>query len=104
MIGASMNPVEVYSAGDRIEANALCEELADAGIEAAIVGDSLQSAVGNLPFTAVGPRVWVPNSDRERARLIIEQWRHRVWPPRAAVKHSPTQLDLKSVFILVTLS
>jgi hypothetical protein len=78
-----MNPFEVYSAGDIIEANAVCDELAEAGIEALIVNDSLQNAVGDLPFTVVGPRVWVSESNVGQARLIIEEWSRRMWPAGA---------------------
>jgi hypothetical protein len=69
--------VEVCSAGNIVEADCLCEMLEDAGIQARVVGDNLSAAAGCLPLGEVtSPRLWVRESDADRARQIVEQWRN----------------------------
>ena len=62
---------EVYSAADTQDAHFIKAALEDAGIDARVVGDHLQNAVGDLPFVAIAPRVWVRSDDFEKARAII---------------------------------
>jgi hypothetical protein len=62
---------EVYSAADTHDAHFIKAALEDAGIAARVVGDHLQNAVGDLPFVAIAPRVWVRSDDFDKARAII---------------------------------
>lgn len=62
-------PVEIYAARDMAEAQFLHDLLADAEIEARIVGEPLGAATGKLPPLAVMPRIWVDAADADRARL-----------------------------------
>ncbi len=62
---------EVYSAADTQDAHFIMAALDEAGIDARVVGDHLQNAVGDLPFVAIAPRVWVRSEDFDKARAII---------------------------------
>ncbi len=68
---ADLEPREVYSAADIQDANFIKYELEEAGIEARVVGDHLQNAVGDLPSVTIAPRVWVNAENFDRARKII---------------------------------
>ncbi len=76
--GATDRIVEVYSAVDRLEANGICEILAEKGIGSEIVGEGLGGAAGRLPYgETVAPRIWVREGDARRAREIIAEWTNR---------------------------
>lgn len=62
---------EVYSADNTQEAHLVKAALEDAGIEARVVGDHLQNAIGDLPAVAIAPRVWVRTENFDQARKII---------------------------------
>ena len=64
-------PLEVYSAADLQEAHLIKNVLENAGIEARVVGDHLQGAVGDLPALGIAPRVWVNAGKFDQARKII---------------------------------
>ena len=66
--------VEVYRAENLEEAHLLNSRLKRAGINSAVSGDALQSALGGIPvgWTTL-PRVYVPAEDEQRARRLIEQ-------------------------------
>ena len=66
---------EVYSARDHQEAHFIKTTLEDAGIEARVVEDHLQTALGDLPASAIAPRVRVRSEDADKARKIIVDWR-----------------------------
>ena len=67
--------VEVYASADGHEAHLLKNALEDAGIQARVVGDQLQSAGGELPLGwTIAPRIWVAQADEERARQVIATW------------------------------
>jgi hypothetical protein len=71
---------EVYNARNLTEAELLRQMLEADGIWAEVINASLQSAVGDLPYLAVSPRVRVRREDSERARhlvLALQQSRHR---------------------------
>jgi hypothetical protein len=63
--------VEVYIAGDVLEAHFLKELLNQHGLEAQVVGEN--SAYSGLTAIA-GPRLWVFERDRERAREILAEY------------------------------
>lgn len=70
--------VEVYAAANAQEAQLLKMQLADAGIDARVVGDVLQAAGGELPLGwSIAPRIWVPAEDVGRAREIITRCEDR---------------------------
>lgn len=69
---ADSKPREVYSAANIQEAHIIKAVLEEAGIEARVVGDQLQGAVGELPAVNIAPRVWVNTESFDQARKIIE--------------------------------
>ena len=71
---ADSQPLEVYSAVDVPEAHLVQAVLLEAGIEARIVGEHLQNAVGDLPAVSIAPRIWVHEQNFERAREVIMKW------------------------------
>src|SRR5215831_7518820 len=67
--------VEVYAAGDVVEAHLVCTLLDDAGIHARVVGDALGLVGGGIPFgSPTSPRIWVFRDCEVEARKLIEQW------------------------------
>ncbi|MER3415762.1 MAG: hypothetical protein C4297_06060 [Gemmataceae bacterium] len=56
------------------EAHLLCQLLADAGIEARVVGDYLDAGFGSLH--TIPAEVWVYEDDLERAREVLQRQRH----------------------------
>ena len=62
---------EAYSAANAQEAHSIKAMLNEAGIEARVVGELLQNAVGDFSAGAISPRVWVRSNDFDRARQII---------------------------------
>jgi len=68
---ADSEPREVYSAADIQEAHIIKNALEEAGIEARVVGDHLQNAVGELPAVTIAPRVWVNAENFDQARKMI---------------------------------
>ena len=64
--------VEIYSAADAQEAWLIHGKLVNAGIEARVVGDHLQNAVGDLPAVSIAPRIWVNSDEVPVAQQIIE--------------------------------
>lgn len=65
--------VEVYAAGDLAEAHFLHNMLADAGIEARVVGDAI-ATLGYPPGGRATPRLWVRPADEAQARQLIGDW------------------------------
>lgn len=64
--------VELCSAANSVEAAAICAALEDEDVPARIVGDVLGNAAGMLPLgQATAPRVWVRQSDLDRAREVL---------------------------------
>lgn len=70
-------PVEVYAAGNMAEAQFVRNLLADAGIEATIVGEPLGMAAGRVPPLLATPRIWVRAGDADRARPVVEEYERR---------------------------
>ena len=77
-------PLEVYSAVDVPEAHLVHAVLKEAGIEARIVGEHLQNAVGDLPAVSIAPRIWVHAQNFERAREVIKAWQKECRESRSA--------------------
>ena len=65
--------IEVYSAGNEVEAGAVRAALDAAGIEARIVGDRLGNVWGEVPLGFQSePKIWVREEDAEAARQVID--------------------------------
>ncbi|SFJ21272.1 putative signal transducing protein [Planctomicrobium piriforme] len=63
--------VDVYTSLQLGDAYLVAQALEAEGIRAQVVNAALQSAVGELPFMAVSPRVQVRSFDYERARELV---------------------------------
>ena len=74
---ADSAPREVYSAADIHEAHFIKTALEEAGIEARVVGNHLQNAVGELPAVAIAPRIWVNAENFDEARKVISDYQAR---------------------------
>jgi hypothetical protein len=71
MPGASV--VEAFRAQNSIQAHLVCNLLNAAGIRAVIDGESLHSALGDIPMGwATSPRIMVRAEDLAAARVLIE--------------------------------
>ena len=67
--------VEVYRAKDISQAHILRSTLENAGIPALVEGDSLLSAIGEIPGGwSSAPRILVEEDHVPTARLLLEQW------------------------------
>jgi hypothetical protein len=66
--------VELCSAANAVEANAIRSLLEEEGIQTCVVGDSLGNAAGGLPLgETTAPRIWVREKDAARAREVIDE-------------------------------
>lgn len=65
--------IEVYSAANTQDAYIIKASLESVGIEAHVMGDNLQNAVGDLPAASIAPVVWVHAKNYEQARTIISE-------------------------------
>ncbi len=68
---ADSEPREVFQGADANEAYLVRDALEQAGIEAIVVGDMLQGALGLLPITDLEPRVLVADRDYEHACKVL---------------------------------
>ena len=66
--------VEVYAAGELGQAYFLRDMLANAGIEARVVGDSISTGLGLPPVGESAPCLWVRRSDEAEARQLLAEW------------------------------
>jgi hypothetical protein len=70
--------LELCSAADIVEANAIADVLEEAGIRVSIVGDALQGSAGGTPLgEATSPRLWISSEDLLRAREALAAYRIR---------------------------
>lgn len=66
--------IEVYAARDEIDATLVQSMLAEAGIEARVVGGQIVGAVGEVPAgLPSAPRVWVSDGNEVVARELIRE-------------------------------
>src|SRR5687767_6462910 len=73
---ATSAPILAYRARDAIKARALAAHLANAGIEAQVLGEFLHGAYAGIHAGGMNiAEVWVAAEDRPAAEPIIEQWR-----------------------------
>ena len=79
IIEAGGDVVEVYSAGDSIDAHAAASMLREADIDVQIVGEGLTLAKGAIPFgESTAPGLWVKRADAGRATELLSQWESEV--------------------------
>jgi hypothetical protein len=70
--------LELCSAADVVEANAIADVLEAAGIRVSIVGDALQGSAGGTPLgEATSPRLWISSEDLQRAMEALAEYRIR---------------------------
>lgn len=84
--------VELFRARDLCEAHVIRMALEEAGIPAAVEGEFLQGALGDLPVGwTTSPRVMVQASQLEAARKIVGQTTALSDSPTGADRLSPRQ-------------
>ncbi len=70
--------LKLYSAADLQEAYLILHQLNLAGIDARILNEHAQGALGEIPFTHAYPEVWlVDDADESRARKILADYESR---------------------------
>lgn len=79
--------VDVYTAANGPQAHFLKGLLADAGIEARVVGDALQAAGYN---TVTPPHLWVRANRAEAAREVLQAWEFHSHEPHPENRPPPT--------------
>jgi len=67
----------VYIATQRLDAYLLRDALAHRGIEARVFNEYAQGGLGDIPFDAVQPQVWVDAQDFERALKVVDEFKNR---------------------------
>ena len=96
------NPVvvEIYAAGDCIEAQAAATVLEDEGIEVQVVGEMLDSVKGGIPFgEPTAPRLWVASADAHRAEQLLARWQTRISQRRSKTSVGAFPPGVKPIFI-----
>jgi hypothetical protein len=74
--------VRLASAANAVEAHIWEQALTEQGIECKVVGDYLDSGIGDLP--GISPEVWVHRDELARAESIL-----RMLPAQAAQSENP---------------
>ena len=81
--------VELCSAANIIEADAIRDLLEEAGIQSRVVGEFLGSAAGSLPLgETTTPRIWVHAENLTRAQKIIDEQMDRLGQETSALSES----------------
>lgn len=87
---SSHDPTKVYAARDEIDATLVQSMLAEAGIEARVVGGEITGAIGGVPAgLPTAPRVWVTDENAETARRLIREMEEK----RADTWRQITKID-----------
>ena len=74
----------LYDAADLPQAQLLLDRLAEAGIPARLFNANAQGGLGEIPFTAAYPQVWIEEAaDWERARAVVERFERPAKPAPA---------------------
>ncbi len=95
--------MEVYAAGSLLEADAICDLLNEAGIEALVVGENLQIALGEIPVSQAAPRVWAAAEDAFRARAVIDEWQKDRQGRYEQALREVQQFSLRKLFLCTTI-
>lgn len=75
----------VYSAKNSTVAHFMKIVLEAEGIDAQVMGDALQGALGDLPAFDVEPKLWVRITDYDRARQVVVAEGQRQHDPSGAM-------------------
>jgi Putative prokaryotic signal transducing protein len=90
-MAATSDLILAYHACDSVEARALAARFADAGIDAQVLGESLQGAYGGINAGNLNSvEVWIPSADRSEAESVIAEWRQIHFHPRSNRKEPST--------------
>lgn len=74
----------LYDAADLPQAQLLIDRLAAAGIPARLFNENAQGGLGEIPFIAAYPQVWIEDeADWARARAVVERFERPVEPAPA---------------------
>jgi hypothetical protein len=89
----------IYNAANLPDAHIVAGVLAGRGIRVRILNASAAGAIGELPFDAAAPQLWVDDPrDAPRARAIVEEFLQRgTGPPRpcsACGEENPPAFEL----------
>jgi hypothetical protein len=90
---------KIYSAANLPEAHLLAQALASRGLRVRILNANAAGAMGEIPFDAAAPQLWIEDPrDEARARAVIEEF-HRAdaGPSRrcpACGEDNPAAFDL----------
>jgi len=89
MSGTS-DSILAYRASNAIEARSLAAHLANAGINARVLGESLQGAYAGIDVGGLNtPEVWVAAGDRKLAEPLISAWRTELPTFAIQTDHQP---------------
>jgi hypothetical protein len=90
-----------YQATSAIEAHALVACLANAGIDARVLGESLQGGYAGLDLGGMNlPEVWVAGKDRELAAPIISAWQAEHHVAVTKVKIKPRRFKVMALLVM----
>lgn len=64
----------LYQAASAIEAHMICDVLRQEGIDAQVLGEHLQGAMGELPAAGLVRVMVVDEADYDRGREVVERW------------------------------
>ena len=83
------NPDDVVKVadGDMVTMELYKQALADAGIQAKVVGEALAAGMGTAIPGSV--ELWVRGPDAEKARAVIEEWENERGRPQKEAAHFP---------------
>jgi hypothetical protein len=103
---SSHDSTEVYAARDEIDATLVQSMLAEAGIEARVVGGEIAGAIGAVPAgLPSAPRVWVTDEDAAAATSLIremEEKRAETWRQHTKIDDEQTKTSEPSLGEQVT--
>ena len=93
-----------YQATNAVEAHALVAYLANAGIDARVLGESLQGAYAGIRLGDMDlPEVWVAGKDRDAAEPLIASWTDEHNPGAKLPEPRKFQFSLLAAMLLMTI-
>jgi hypothetical protein len=85
---ADREPVQVFKARNSVQAQFVCNLLAEADIAARVESTALEAVRGEVPDQKVSCPVLVAAADAERARALVAEYESRLKGVSAAVDES----------------
>lgn len=76
---AADEPQNVFDASNLVQAQFVCNLLADEGIRARVASDAVENVSGRVPYFLVKCPVWVNAADAHRARAIVAQYEAKTY-------------------------